>query len=79
MEEKFGEKLRACRKAKRLRLREVAAAAEMSEGYISRLEHGKVNPGFAMVLRLSKALDVDIVDLIPTGEEVERHEEKISA
>lgn len=79
MKNVFGEKLRAYRKEQGMKIRELAATSGVSETYISHLERGKIFPRFKMVLRLSKALGIEMVDLIPSQEEVERHEEKISA
>ena len=62
----FAERLRSLRTAKALTQNELANRADITISYISTLEAGSVAPGIDLLAKLAKALDVDVVDLLPT-------------
>jgi transcriptional regulator with XRE-family HTH domain len=59
----LGERLRAIRQLRRKTLKEVAAAAGISESFLSQLERGRANATIATLQRLSTALGIDVSDL----------------
>jgi quercetin dioxygenase-like cupin family protein/DNA-binding XRE family transcriptional regulator len=62
--ETIGKRLRAYRKLKRLRLHELAVAAGCSESLVSRIENGLVMPSLSSLHRLSRALGVNVANLL---------------
>lgn len=70
MEKIFGKKLREKRKSKGLLIRDLAARADISESYISRIECGYTTPLLTTVMCLAAALECDARELIPTKAEV---------
>jgi transcriptional regulator with XRE-family HTH domain len=58
-----GFSLRERRTAKGLTLDKLAAASELTRGYISLVERGLKTPSLAALLRLAAALDVNVTDL----------------
>src|SRR2546421_3163316 len=63
----LGERLRAIRQLRRKTLKEVAAAAAISESFLSQLERGRTNATIATLQRLSTALGIEVSDLFTTG------------
>ena len=59
----FGKNLRALRLEKKLTQVELAELAEFDRNYIGMLERGERNPSLINLGRLSKALNLDLVDL----------------
>src|SRR6478752_4410064 len=59
----LGGRLRAIRLLRRLTLREVAEAADVSESFVSQLERGRSNASVATLQRLAAALGIEISDL----------------
>jgi len=59
----LGERLRAIRRLRRQTLKEVAAAAGVSESFLSQLERGRSNATIATLQRLASALGIDVSDL----------------
>jgi transcriptional regulator with XRE-family HTH domain len=57
---RLGQKLKQFRLAMRLRLKEVAEAAECSEGMLSKLENGKVTPSIGLLHRLASVLGTNV-------------------
>lgn len=53
--------LRDSRKAKKIRITNLATQTQISEKHISQVLGEKVNPTLEVVEKLAKALDVDIV------------------
>lgn len=53
--------LRDSRKAKKIRITNLAIQTQISEKHISQVLGGKVNPTLEVVEKLANALDVDIV------------------
>ena len=62
-EPELGERLRAIRLLRRLTLREVAAAAGVSESFVSQLERGRTNGSVASLQRIATALGIEVSDL----------------
>ena len=58
-----GMRLRAVRKARRRTLRDVASAADITEGFLSQVERGKSNASVAVLRRIAVILGVTIGDL----------------
>ena len=73
----LGTKLRDLRRSRRLTMKDVAAASELTESFISQVERDSVNPSIASLLRITSALGVHIADLFdragtPNGRVVRR-------
>ena len=60
MSDRFGERLRRWRVARRFSQEGLAAAAQISTRHLSFLETGKANPSREMVLVLTNALDLEL-------------------
>jgi transcriptional regulator with XRE-family HTH domain len=63
----LGERLRAIRLLRRLKLREVADAAGVSESFVSQLERGRSSASVATLQRLATALGIEVSDLFAGG------------
>ena len=64
----LGERLRAIRLLRRRTLKDVAAAAGVSESFVSQLERGRSSASVATLQRLAAALGIEISDLFaPEG------------
>jgi len=76
----LGERLRAIRVLRRLTLREVAAAAGVSESFVSQLERGRSSASVATLQRLATAVGIEISDLFAaepaSGPRVLRRQER---
>lgn len=57
----FGSALAAARLKRRLSQSELAARLGSGQAYVSRLENGRGNPGLTILLKIAKALDVNLV------------------
>ena len=66
----FGEHLRALRKARGLSQAELGEQASVNDKYLGEVERGEGNPSLDVLLRLARALGVDVTVLI--GDEVTR-------
>ena len=64
----LGQALRKIREAKGLAQKEVAIAAKMDTGQYSRIENGKTDPSFSAVVRIAKALGVELTELFQANE-----------
>ena len=77
----LGGRLRAIRLLRRLTLREVAEAADVSESFVSQLERGRSNASVATLQRLAAALGIEISDLFAgdggSGPRVLRRQERL--
>jgi DNA-binding XRE family transcriptional regulator len=51
---------------------EVATRADVNPTHYSRLENGRVNPSWAMVRRVAKALGLRVSELAAQAEQIER-------
>jgi transcriptional regulator with XRE-family HTH domain len=61
-----GERLRAIRLLRRRTLKDVAAAAGVSESFLSQLERGRSNASVATLQRLATAVGIEVSDLFAT-------------
>jgi len=61
---KFGNHLRALRASKKMTLERVAFAADVEISQIYRIEKGKINPTLTTLIALSRALEINIGDLV---------------
>ena len=59
----LGERLRAIRILRRRTLKDVAAAAGVSESFVSQVERGRTGASVATLQRLSAALGIEVSDL----------------
>jgi len=67
----IGERLKAIRLLRRRTLKDVAAAAGVSESFVSQIERGRSTASVATLQRLSHALGIEISDLF-TGDGLPR-------
>ncbi|UCB57051.1 MAG: helix-turn-helix transcriptional regulator [Candidatus Omnitrophota bacterium] len=61
---KIGDNIRYYRSEKKLTQAQLAKKAKLSRGYISRVEHGRVNMYLTTLFELAKALGVSCKDLV---------------
>jgi transcriptional regulator with XRE-family HTH domain len=64
----LGESIKKVRQAKHLSQKEAAAACKMDQSYYSRIENGKLDPSFSVVVRIAKALKVELHELFRADE-----------
>ena len=62
---KIGARVRELRALKGLSGRKLAAAAGMSQPFLSQLESGKTSPAIATLYRIASALEVSASDILP--------------
>jgi len=62
--EKIGMKIKAVREKRGLSQEELAQRAEISRGYLARLETGRHEPTLTMLAKIAKALRVKTADLL---------------
>lgn len=60
----MGKRLKTLREAKKMSQAMLAGKAEISRGYLIRLEAGRQDPTLGTLERLAKALDVKLSELI---------------
>ncbi len=60
---KLGERIRDIRKSKNLSQEHVAFSAEISSTFLGQVERGNKKPTIETLVKISKALDVEIIDL----------------
>lgn len=65
-EPKIGLRLRAARLAKNLTLEDVAGAANISTGFVSRLERDQVSPSVSTLVAICNAVGLKVGDLFET-------------
>jgi transcriptional regulator with XRE-family HTH domain len=58
LKKKFGATIQRLRKDKRLTLRQVAAACQLDNSKIAKIEDGKFNVSLSTIIELSRGLDV---------------------
>lgn len=63
-----GERIREIRKEKGISERELAEKAEVSQGYISQIEHNTTTPSMNVLLKIADALGVPIAGLMAQEE-----------
>ena len=61
--EKLGQKIRSIRKHKERTLRSVAAEAQVSIAYLSKIEHDEANPTLEVLERLAKVLGLSLEEM----------------
>src|SRR4030067_3608413 len=78
MDEKrlIGLRIKGLRKTKKLSQEELAERAETSPNYVSRMERGTENPNLDMLIKISKALEVDMGELFDFKHEVSTNQLK---
>lgn len=57
-------RIKALRKARKMTQEALAREAEISLGYVARLEIGRHDPKLSTLLKLAKALRVSVADLL---------------
>ncbi|MEU8134729.1 helix-turn-helix domain-containing protein [Streptodolium elevatio] len=79
----IGERVREYRRMRRLTLRQLGAAADVSASFLSQLENGRTDASVGTLRRLATALGVAVADLIesgaPTAHRVLRREDRPEA
>jgi transcriptional regulator with XRE-family HTH domain len=60
---RFGAKLRRARRERGLTLQQVAAAAEVSKGFVAQIERDETSPSVATLLRICDALGIPVGSL----------------
>jgi transcriptional regulator with XRE-family HTH domain len=63
-----GREIRRLREARGWGQTKLAAAADMAVSGVSQIENGHRNPNSATLVKLARALDVDVADLFPKGQ-----------
>lgn len=61
--EKFGKNLKSIRKAKGYTQEALAAKVGIHETYVGKIESGKSNISLKMIYRISRALDIKLVEM----------------
>ncbi|HEV7204927.1 MAG TPA: helix-turn-helix transcriptional regulator [Jatrophihabitans sp.] len=74
-----GETLRGLRMRQRRTLREVAATARVSLGYLSEVERGRKEPSSELLAAICNALDVELSELFAEVSQMLRREEKLAS
>jgi len=74
--ELFGRRIQEIRKQRKLSQEQVAEKAGISSNYLSRIECGKENPTFDMLVKLSEALTADMREMFDFGHTVSKKELK---
>ncbi|MES1222371.1 MAG: helix-turn-helix transcriptional regulator [Bacteroidota bacterium] len=64
----LGAAIKKAREVKGLSQKEVALACKMDQAQYSRIENGKTDPSFSAVMRIAKALGVELADLFRADE-----------
>jgi transcriptional regulator with XRE-family HTH domain len=64
----LGREIRRLREARGWGQTKLAAAADMAVSGVSQIENGHRNPNSATLIKLARALDVDVADLFPEGQ-----------
>jgi len=59
----FGQRLREIRRSKNLSQEDLSGRADLDRTYVSGCERGLRNPSLKTMIRLAKALEVDLKDL----------------
>ncbi len=63
-----GKEIRRLREAKGWGQTKLAAAADMAVSGVSQIENGRRNPNSATLVKLARALEVEVADLFPKGQ-----------
>ena len=62
----FGLKVREHRKLKKLSQERLALLCNIDRSYMGRIERGEVNVTLEKIYEIAKALEIDILDIMPT-------------
>jgi transcriptional regulator with XRE-family HTH domain len=65
----LGRRIRAARTAKKLSMRALAGAAEISQPFLSQIEGGRTMPSILTLFKLAKVLDISPSELLPASAE----------
>jgi transcriptional regulator with XRE-family HTH domain len=60
--------LKQVREAKKLSQKELAGLIDMAQAQYSRIESGKTDPSFSVVMKIAKALDLSLAELFQANE-----------
>lgn len=74
--ELVGKRIQELRKSAKLSQEEIAERADISPNYLSRIERGKENPTLDMLIKLSRALDVEMWEIFDFGHVLNQKELK---
>lgn len=58
------EVIKKAREAKAMSQKQVALACKMDQAHYSRIENGKTDPSFSIVMRIAKALKMEVHELL---------------
>jgi transcriptional regulator with XRE-family HTH domain len=76
-----GDRLREVRTSRELSLRALAKKSDLTSGFLSQIENGRVMPSIAALIRLCAALDVEVgailSEAMPRGRVVRRHDRAV--
>lgn len=72
----FGKRVQEIRKRQKFSQEQIAEKAGISSNYLSRIECGKENPTFDMLIKLSDALATDLNEMFDFGHHVSNNELK---
>ncbi len=67
VKKRFGARLRALRKARKLSQEKVALASDLDRSYVGRIERGESNVGLVNIHRIADALKVEPAELFREG------------
>ena len=70
----IGKRIQELRKARGLSQEKIAEKADISSTYLSRIECGRENPTLDMLIKLSSALEVEMLEMFDFGH-VKSHKE----
>lgn len=56
----LGKKIKSLRKSKNITLTQLSELSGVSQGYLSRIENGKHDPTFSILLQIARALEIQI-------------------
>lgn len=68
----LGKKIKKLRKERKITLMELSEKSGVSQGYLSRIENGKHDPTFSVLLQIARALQIQVSMLYQ--EEKQKHE-----
>lgn len=75
--QRLGAAIRSLRQQQGLTLSQLAAKAEVSVSYLSRLENGRSTPSFTLLARLANALGVDVDSFVTIEQEEQEIDRRV--
>ncbi len=63
--ERFAKKLKSVRESKKISQEKLAEDAELYRTYIGHLENARYSPSAYVLFKISKALNVDVSEILP--------------